>query len=337
MDADRPPPIHLEGAFEGTSATLHKIDQGPNSIALASRRLKLEALLPAINPLPAGRTPWVGYIFDFQHKHLPQFFSDHERTERDQAFAQMLNSADAVIVNARDVAKDIDFFYPNRRARVFVMPFSPAASNDAFAVPPEEAIARYEVQKPYFIICNQFWKHKDHGTAFKAFAEVAKRHPKLSLVCTGATTDHRFPDYFTGLMEQVRRDRTYNRIHPLGLIPKVDQLSLLRGAVALVQPTLFEGGPGGGAVYDAVALGTKSIVSDIPVNTEINDSTVSFYKAGDASSLTVAMEVALRTQAASLVSTEPSTLIQLGIKRRRICGKLLFQAVTYVTRADSGL
>ena len=37
----------------------------------------------------------------------------------------------------------------------------------------------------------------------------------------------------------------------------------------MIQPTLFEGNPGGGAVVDAQAYGVPCIVSDIPVNREI--------------------------------------------------------------------
>ena len=41
---------------------------------------------------------------------------------------------------------------------------------------------QYGISKPYFIICNQFWIHKDHGTAFKAFAEfLGKTRQKLSI------------------------------------------------------------------------------------------------------------------------------------------------------------
>jgi glycosyltransferase involved in cell wall biosynthesis len=52
-----------------------------------------------------------------------------------------------------------------------------------------------------------------------------------------------------------------------------------------VQPTLFEGGPGGGATFDAVALGIPSLLSDIPVNLEISDPLVRFFKTSNAESL----------------------------------------------------
>lgn len=329
--AQIPHRAHLERAFAESDATLHLIDIGPRALARAARRLRLNAMLPAIAPQPAQGTPWVGYIFDFQHKHLPQFFSEEERVKRDREFAHMLTSADAVIVNARDVVKDIQHFYPGHRAQVFAMPFSPAPTGGAFSVDVTDACRRHSVRSPYFIVCNQFWKHKDHGTAFRAFTEVARRHPALTLVCTGATSDYRFPGYFDQLMQQARRDGVADRILALGLIPKLDQLALLRGAVALIQPTLFEGGPGGGAVYDAVAVGQRSIVSDIPVNTEIDEPTVTYFKAGDAASLVGRMETTLVESPPHAAA--PAELVARGIERRIACGQVLLQAVAHVMAA----
>ena len=267
----------------------------------------------------------MGYIFDFQHKHLPHFFSEAERARRDADFGLMLDKAKVVVVNARDVIDDIERFHPNRQAKVVALPFSPAPTRDAFVLDVHEARRKHEVVGPYFIICNQFWKHKDHATAFRAFAAIAKRYPDLSLVCTGATSDYRFPSHFQQLMEQAARDGVAERIRVLGLIPKPEQLALLRGAVALIQPTLFEGGPGGGSVYDAVALGQHSIVSDIRVNREISEDTVTFFPVGEPEALSSCMEQAL--DAWPRRTTDQSELVRLGQFRRRQCGIALLQAI----------
>lgn len=328
--AHRPAPEDLERAFDGSDIILHKIDIGSRALARAAARLRLDAILPAIAPQPDASPPWVGYVFDFQHRHLPQFFTEQERVRRDFEFSQMLDSANVVIVNARDVVKDIENFFPTRRAQVFALPFSPSPGWDAFSVDIEDALRRHGIAGPYFIVCNQFWKHKDHGTAFKAFAALAKQHPELSLVCTGATSDYRFPGYFDELMREAARDGVANRIYALGLIPKPDQLALIRGAVALVQPTLFEGSPGGGAVYDAVALGQQVLVSDIPVNTEIDDPLVRFFRAGNAASLTTAMTRAWIGYPTRATYPPPEILIARGIERRRACGEVLLQAISQV-------
>ena len=76
----------------------------------------------------------------------------------------------------------------------------------------------------------------------------------------------------------------------VGHISKDDQMALLRGALALLQPTLFEGGPGGGAVYDAVAVGVPALVSDLEVNLEIGAGMCQFFTQRDPASLASLME-----------------------------------------------
>lgn len=236
----------------------------------------------------------------------------------------MLSSASSVIVNSQSVAADIRQFYPNAKAAVFALPFGPAPAPEWFSVDAEFVRKKYAVSDAYFIICNQFWKHKDHLTAFHAFAEVAKESPQLSLICTGQTGDYRDPAYFPMLMQTVDALGLTGRVRVLGLIPKSDQIALLRGAIAVVQPTLFEGGPGGGAVYDAVSLGVPSLVSDIAVNREVNEPHVAFFQVGDAVSLAATMKTALNSPRPFL---SPEVLMRKGHARRAACGAMLLRAI----------
>jgi len=312
--------------------TLHDIDIGISALYRRSKKLSIDVLLPSFSPLPFdSELPWVGYLYDFQHRHLPQFFTDKECCQRDHDFQSMLASARAVIVNANDVKKDIEHFFPDSNARVFTLPFSTAPSPDWLDLNAASVREYYGIPPRYFIISNQFWQHKDHATAFNAFAELAQNTESsdVALVCTGATSDYRSMDYFNGLLEVIRLKRLESRVHILGMIPKSDQIALMTGAIALIQPTLNEGGPGGGAVYDAVALGVPSIVSNIPVNLEITEErSVSFFRARDPSSLAQAMRVSLE---ASQCRPRAAELIQRGKERRLRCGDVLMAALDYVT------
>ena len=130
-------------------------------------------------------------------------------------------------------------------------------------------------------------------------------------------------------MQQLERDGVTNRVHILGLIPKNDQIALLRGAIGLLQPTLNEGGPGGGSVYDSVALGISSIVSDIAVNREIQgEETVSFFRAQDPASLLAAMTALM--QAPPRIQFSSSELLHQGKKRRERCGNMLLDAIAQI-------
>lgn len=302
---------------------VHSIPPGPDAVAAASGRLGLDAVLPSHGVLPAGMPcPWVGYLYDFQHRHLPQLFTEREIRKRDEAFAGMIAAAPAVVVNSGDTAAEARRLYPHAADRIHALPFNASPRPEWFgdAAAPESAVGG-----PYFIVSNQFWVHKDHATAFRAFARVAAGRADLRLVCTGQTADYRRPEYFGSLVALLESLGVRDRVLITGLLPKAEQIRLVKGAVAVVQPTLCEGGPGGGAVYDAVSLGVRSIISDIPINRELADEpTVSFFAVGDPESLADGMERALRVTPPPVPEEE---LRGRGRDRRTAAGRKLLDVV----------
>lgn len=323
-----PTTADVRQAFERVNGAvhLHRIDTGAAALRHAASRLGLEALIPAFHPLePSAGRPWVGYIYDFQHRHLPHLFSDQERASRDRQFDAMLARAAVIVVNARAVERDARAFRPDSAARIVAMPINASPPPEWFDGDVPATQARYGLAGPYLIICNQFWIHKDHRTAFDAFARIAAEFPDVRLVCTGATSDYRNPRHLEELLAFARERGIGARVHVLGLIPKQDQVDLVRGARAVVQPTLSEGGPGGGAAYDAIALGVPALVSDIPVNLEIEEPGVSFFRAGDPQALADAMRALLGALPQPMRS--PAALMAAGAERRRRCGLALLQAI----------
>jgi glycosyltransferase involved in cell wall biosynthesis len=150
----------------------------------------------------------------------------------------------------------------------------------------------------------------------------------IHIVCTGKMEDYRFPDHIRGLRDEVRGLGIEERVHCLGHIPKADQIVIMKGALAVLQPTLFEGGPGGGAVYDAISLGVPAILSDIPVNREIEgEENLFYFVAGSAEDLTKKIKVFLKTE---IRRPAKEKLIESGEKRSRLMGKRLLEAVNYI-------
>jgi glycosyltransferase involved in cell wall biosynthesis len=259
-----------------------------------STQLRLDVILPCFAPVPTNfQIPWIGYLYDFQHQHLRSFFTDEEFEQRHNAFSKMIKEAGTIIVNAKQVKADaIRFHNIERPDKIFSLPFCPVLDSAFFEQANDDIISKYQLEREFFIISNQFWKHKDHITAIKAFRLFLDRIGKsnVSLVCTGQTLDHRFPGYFAEVTALISSLSLEKNVIILGFIPKRDQLHLIKASIAVVQPTLFEGGPGGGAVYESVAYGIRSIVSDIMVNKEIEDPSVTFFSAGSSQDLASKME-----------------------------------------------
>ncbi|WOB09454.1 glycosyltransferase [Piscinibacter gummiphilus] len=307
------------------------IDRGIPSLKRYCRQYEIDVLLPSTYELPASvGTPWIAYVGDFQHKHLPHFFTSQERAFRDQHFANILDVAPAVIVNSKTVEGEAGQFYPGHRSKVFSLPFSA----DVPRINPSDGRdvkGKFGISEPFFMVCNQFWVHKDHATAFRAFASIAQEHPNLMLVCTGEPSDPRDPEHFGRMKQLAESLHIQDKLRILGVIPKADQLGLMSSCIAVIQPTLSEGGPGGGAVFDAVGMGVRSLVSDLAVNLELHEPTVRFFKVGDDASLAEQMRDALRSAPPTI---SRSDLIIQGRERRKACGEVFLKAIDHAIRTD---
>jgi len=328
----RPTDAELKSIFEPYEDRVHiRFHDGTSGGLLASLQdIKADVVFPCLTSLGRGfPVPWIGYVLDFQHRHLPHLFSRLELRYRQWRINAILRDAKTIVVNARAVKADALAFRPETRATIIALPFAPSIRAQWLNADPLEARKRHDIPTRYFIICNQFWTHKDHKTAFRAFARfLATRSgddESIHLVCTGGMHDYRAPAYLDEIKELLFDLKISRSVHLLGHIAKEDQIALVRGSIAVIQPTLFEGGPGGGSIYDAVALGVPGLVSDIPVNREIDDPNITYFAPGDSEGLAQLMMQSLSRPHPQFDS---SALIARSNDRLRMLGKTLDCAVT---------
>lgn len=275
---------------------------------------------------------WVGYLYDFQHRYLPEFFTDKERLRRDFAFERMLHAGVHVLVNSRAVVEDARKFFPGFTSTVHALPFSPCPQKE-WLEDDVDPRPKYGLRRPYFMISNQFWIHKNHALAFRAFARFLESQDGVDLVCTGNTGDYRFPGYFADLQKLVLSLGVSDHLKILGHLDKREQIALMKHASAVIQPTLFEGGPGGGAAHDAVALGVPLIASDIPVNREIDTGDVRFFPAHDECGLA---ELLSGVELIEHRQLDRQGLWLTGLERRKASGRVLVKLLKEATRDARG-
>jgi glycosyltransferase involved in cell wall biosynthesis len=294
-------------------------------LAAVARAEQLACLLPSYRALARWvRTPWVGYVFDFQHRHLPHLFAVADRDVRDARFAAMAESATHIVVNSRAVADDCRRFLGAGGATFVPLPFGAAPAPAWFADEPGR-LGKYALPPRYFLVSNQFWTHKNHRVVFEALRQLvpAQAARDVGVVCTGSIVDARDKGHFPSLRRFLDENGLAARVRILDHIAKRDQIEIMKGALAVIQPTLFEGGPGGGAVYDAVSLGVPSLVSDLPVNRELDGLgfPVRFFPPTDASALAALMLDCVRGPAPA--RQDAAALLAEGRERRRAVGKVL--------------
>ena len=324
----------LGAAFEmvGNRQVFPASDNAKGIIS-AAEASQADLIFPTMYALGADGPPRIGYIFDFQHRYLPHLFSKRMRLRRDRVFRQLADDSNYILVNSHAVLKDVVKFLDFPPSKILALPFSPYALPRWFDLNPEDAKRKHGIKGRYLLICNHFWQHKDHATALRAFALIRANavNSDLQLVMTGDFIDHRNPRHYAQLQQLAVTLGVSDDCHFLGLIPKQDQLALIRGCVALMQPTLFEGGPGGGSVYEAIGLGAEVVVSDIPINREIDQGHIQFFEAGNPQDLADKILIVLST---SHKAEDDAALIEKGATNLHRLGSSVYSFLVGCSRKN---
>jgi glycosyltransferase involved in cell wall biosynthesis len=233
------------------------------------RSLKIDVLSHSGQMGPRSHFPTIGWIPDFQHVRLPEFFSAKERKARAGVFTRLADYCTRVVVSSEDARRDFIEFRPRAAEKVRVLQFVPrfidALDNGE---PRESLLARYGIEGPYFHLPNQFWAHKNHAVVVEALQSARAKGRRMSVVATGQTSDYRNPEHFKRLMKNLAESDCAEDFSILGLVPSADLVGLMRHSVAVINPSLFEGWST--TVEESKCLGKTIILSDIPVHREQN-------------------------------------------------------------------
>lgn len=217
------------------------------------------------------------WIPDFQHHYYPNYFTAEELKLRNDLFTKISNLENHMLVLSSNNAKaDFNKFYSNAKIQVFVVPFAvthPYFQLDAI----NEVLSKYSINKPYFIVANQFWQHKNHLIVLKALKYLKQSHNNLpfQIVFTGKGDDYRAPGFYQNLLMFINENKLQDDVKLVGFIDRDEQLLLMKKALAVIQPSLFEGWST--VVEDAKSLNQFVILSGIEVHREQIKENVQFF------------------------------------------------------------
>lgn len=225
----------------------------------------------------------IGWIPDFQYLHLPELFSEADLMMRRAAVSRVTDHCDRVILSSEAARQDLARVEPCVLGKSRVLHFVPQVDACAPASPVSELEERYGFQGPFFYLPNQFWAHKNHRIVVDALAHLKSCGMPATVLATGNTRDHRFPEHFSKLMERVRSSGVEEWFRVLGVVPYGDLLSLMRHSVAVINPSLCEGWST--TVEEAKALDKTVLLSDIAVHREQNPAKGIFFDPANAEDL----------------------------------------------------
>jgi glycosyltransferase involved in cell wall biosynthesis len=217
----------------------------------------------------------VSWIPDFQHKYLPEFFSKHERMRRDKLHQKMIRDSNSIVFSSQTASNDFEKFYPESNIKLFVLKFCTTPEKSWLNENFKETQKKYNIPDNFFIISNQFWRHKNHIVVIEALNYLKKMSIRPVVVCTGTLGKKKHSIHVKELLSTIEKYELQSQVLFLGLIPRIDQIHLMRCSLAVIQPSLFEGWST--VVEDARTLGKVILLSNLPVHLEQNPPSALYF------------------------------------------------------------
>lgn len=234
-----------------------------------ARDLFLDAGIGAVFPVRPCEAPGVPFVFwlsDFQYRHMPELFGDALCKWYESYFSENVAAATRVVVSSEHAMRDMRLFFPQAVEKTTVLRFCSIPDDCWFQREPAEVAGRFDLGGKFFILSNQFSHHKNHKVLFEAVRLLKEGGLEIVVACTGSTYGFRGQDYFEGLQTYIRLHDLAANIRILGMLPREEQVALMRRSIAMLQPSAFEGWST--VVEDAKTLGKPILASGIDVHRE---------------------------------------------------------------------
>lgn len=227
--------------------------------------------------------PAIAWMPDFQHRHIPKFFSKFAKLKREIGFLSQINAGRILLLSSKDACNDCERFYPATKGKTHIV---------QFAVPPPVPMSvdfargiadSYGLPKNFFYLPNQFSVHKNHQLVANAIKIIRNQGGYLVIAASGSMRDHRDLNYYAQICKQIKNLDIQENFRLLGFIPHQHVSALMQVSVALINPSLFEGWST--TVEEAQALGVPLILSNLTVHREQVGEKAHFFDRWSADSL----------------------------------------------------
>lgn len=229
---------------------------------------KLDAVFPLHDFPVKTRTnvKLISWWADLQHRYYPEFFTPMQNRGRELRIKNILKNCGHLVLSSQDVFDDFRQFYKIRDdMRVYIYHFVSVIENTE-GVNINDLRLKYNLPEKYFLVSNQFHKHKNHKVVLQAVAKLKEEGFNLNLAFTGKLPSAQDSPYLGEIHHLIEDNNLQHQVNILGVIPRNDQLAIMRHSQAVIQPSLFEGWST--VIEDAVSLQVPVIASGLKVNKE---------------------------------------------------------------------
>jgi glycosyltransferase involved in cell wall biosynthesis len=243
----------------------------------------LDVLFPFndyIGALPKIRPKVFSWIPDFQHKYYPQYFSKLNLILREFKFKMIARNCNGLVFSSHDAFSQFKSFYKYPKELIpNVVRFTSIVDFENL-ITKEEVFKKFKIQSSYFIICNQFYQHKNHLLILKALKLIVEKGGNCHIIFTGKPDQVKDNIILDEMNEYMDKNFLNKNVEFLGLLPRMDQLSLILYSDAVIQPSKFEGWST--VIEDAKSLNKLVLASNLSVNIEqLNEKALYFSPDSD--------------------------------------------------------
>jgi glycosyltransferase involved in cell wall biosynthesis len=214
------------------------IDESDRNMARALRRLRPDLYLCpmlVVEP-PDPPCPTVISVPDLQHETYPELFSPEVLANRRRTYGYAVGYAD-MILTISDYARGtiLERFPDIDPARVVVSRpgLEPAFEAALAAAAPARAL---NLPQDYLLYPANFWMHKNHVRLLEAIARLRHQGVRPFLALTGDPGSG-----FERVTGEIERLGLSEQVRFLGRLPTAEFVAAMRGARAVVFPSLYEG------------------------------------------------------------------------------------------------
>lgn len=240
--------------------------------------------------------PCLAWVPDFQDRHLPHLFSTWNRRRRAFGLQLQLMTGRTVLLSSEDARQDCVKFYPASAGRTAVARFAVTPSLQPGASDPGIARA-HGLPNRFFYLPNQYWLHKNHLRVIEALAEARGAGIAIVVASSGNPRDPLHADHYSRLQQRVAELGLADQFVFLGSVASTDVAKLMRAAIAVVNPSLFEGWST--TVEEAKSLGARMVLSNLKVHREQAPPNAVYFDPNDTASIALALGQVWREDAVS--------------------------------------
>lgn len=217
----------------------------------------------------------VAWWADLQEKYYPEFFTRIQRWGRSIRTGLILKNCDNLVVSSQAVLDDFVKFYKLKDDHKINIFHFVSVIEDLETIKIDDLKTRYHLPDEYFIVSNQFHKHKNHRIILQSLAKLKEMGIRKHIAFTGKFPDVENSLYLKELRKIIDESNINDQVTFLGVISRSDQLQLMRYSQAVLQPSLFEGWST--VIEDAKSLQVPVVASNLKVNYEqLSDNGVYF-------------------------------------------------------------